>query len=358
MEINGWRIIVKKGEFSEGELCVYFEIDSKLPVAEWSAFMESKNYKVKTMKLNKFNVISQGLALPISVFGIKIPEEENVDVTDLLGVTYSVEEDNIRKENSNKKIKYNSMAARHKELFKKKPLRWLMRREWGRKILFIFFGKKKDKPRSFPSFISKTDESRIENEPWRIGDGKLYICTEKLDGTSCTYALEKKKRNKYEFYVCSRNVRQKDENQECYHDHNIYWDLAFKYDIENKLKNYLKENPELTWVCIQGEGVGSVQGNPLKLSEDDLYVFNFIDSNNGRFNSYRGRDIVAKMGMKWVPILGEVFIPNTMEEAKRLATDKSLVNPNVMREGLVYRSLDGKDSFKNVSQEYLLKHQN
>lgn len=90
--------------------------------------------------------------------------------------------------------------------------------------------------------------------------------------------LKKKKRNKYEFYVCSRNVRQKDENQECYHDHNIYWDLAFKYDIENKLKNYLKENPELTWVCIQGEGVGSVQGNPLKLSEDDLYVFNFIDS--------------------------------------------------------------------------------
>lgn len=156
--------------------------------------MESKNYKVKTMKLNKFNVISQGLALPISVFGIKIPEEENVDVTDLLGVTYSVEEDNIRKENSNKKIKYNSMAARHKELFKKKPFRWLMKREWGRKILFIFFGKKKDKPRSFPSFISKTDESRIENEPWRIGDGKPYICTEKLDGTSCTYALEKKEK--------------------------------------------------------------------------------------------------------------------------------------------------------------------
>ena len=67
---------------------------------------------------------------------------------------------------------------------------------------------------------------------------------------------------------------------------------------------------------------------------------------------------MTKMGMKWVPILGEVLIPYTMERAKQLATGKSLVNPNVMREGLVYRSLDGKDSFKNVSQEYLLKHQN
>lgn len=63
------------------------------------------------------------------------------------------------------------------------------------------------------------------------------------------------------------------------------------------------------------------------------------------------------MGMKWVPILGEVLIPDDMELVKKLATGKSIVNPKVMREGLVYRSLDGKDSFKNVSREYLLKHQ-
>ena len=45
-----------------------------------------------------------------------------------------------------------------------------------------------------------------------------------------------------------------------------------------------------------------------------------------------------------------------MEELKVLATGKSQINPNVMREGIVYRSLDGSDSFKNVSREYLLKH--
>jgi hypothetical protein len=222
--------------------------------------------------------------------------------------------------------------------------------------MFFFFGKKKDNPRGFPTFISKTDEERVENQPWRIGDGKTYLCTEKLDGTSCTYALERKGKKKFEFYVCSRNVRQQDENQQTYHDHNIYWDLAFKYDIERHLKDFLNDYPELKWVCIQGEGVGFVQGNPLKLAEDDLYVFNFKDSSVGRYSSTDGKEIIESWNMKWVPILGEVQMPDTMEELKQLATGKSQLNPNVLREGLVYRSLDGQDSFKNVSREYLLKH--
>lgn len=122
------------------------------------------------------------------------------------------------------------------------------------------------------------------------------------------------------------------------------------------MKDFLNQFPQLKWVCIQGEGVGFVQGNPLKLKEDDLYVFNFKDSESGRYNSIAGRAIIEKMGMKWVPILGEVQMPDTMEELKALATGKSKVNPDVMREGIVYRSLDGSDSFKNVSREYLIKH--
>lgn len=356
MSVLGWKVIVKIGEFHEGDICVYFEIDSKLPEKEWSAFMASKHYKVKTMKLGKFGVISQGLALPISVFDVAIPNEEGVDVTSLLGVTYAVEEDNARKGKGDPDAKYKSMAARHKNIFKKPWAKWMMRRTWGRKIMFFFFGKKKDNPRGFPTFVSKTDEERVENQPWRIGDGKTYLATEKLDGTSCTYALERKGKNKFEFYVCSRNVRQQDEKQECYHDHNIYWDLAFKYDIEQHLKDFLNEFPYLKWVCIQGEGVGSVQGNPLKLKEDDLYIFNFKESETGRWPSRAGKEQVEEWGMKWVPILGEVQMPDTMEELKELATGKSVVNPDVMREGIVYRSLDGSDSFKNVSREYLLKH--
>ena len=355
VSVLGWKVIAKIGEFHEGDPCVYFEIDSKLPEKEWSEFMRAKHFKVKTMKLGKFGVISQGLALPINTFGIEIPNEENIDVTELLGVTYSVEEDNARKK-VDPNAKYKSMASRHPNIFKQPWARWMMKREWGRKIMFFFFGKKKDKPRGFPTFVSKTDEERVENQPWRIGDGKTYLCTEKLDGTSCTYALERKGKKKFEFYVCSRNVRQQDEKQECYHDHNIYWDLAFKYDIETVLRDILTLRPDLDWVCIQGEGVGSVQGNPLKLTEDDLYVFNFKDSAVGRWGSNEAKILLEKYGIKWVPILGEVQMPDTMEELKQLATGKSVVNPNVMREGLVYRSLDGSDSFKNVSREYLLKH--
>lgn len=354
--VLGWNLICKKGEFHEGDPCVYIEIDSKVPEREEFEFLRAKGFKVKTMKLGKFNCISQGLAMPQSAFKELAGLSEGTDVTDILGIKYSVQEDNARKSNGDPNAKYKSMAARHQKIFKKKWARWMMRRSWGRKVMFFFFGKKKDNPRGFPSFVSKTDEERVENQPWRIGDGKTYLATEKLDGTSCTYALERKGRNKFEFYVCSRNVRQQDEKQECYHDHNIYWDLAFKYNIEQNLKDFLNQFPQLKWVCIQGEGVGSVQGNPLKLKEDDLYVFNFKDSESGRYNSIAGRAIIEKMGMKWVPILGEVQMPDTMEELKALATGKSKVNPDVIREGIVYRSLDGSDSFKNVSREYLLKH--
>lgn len=352
--VLGWNLICKKGEFHEGDPCVYIEIDSKVPEREEFEFLRAKGFKVKTMKLGKFNCISQGLAMPQSAFKELTGLSEGTDVTDILGIKYSVQEDNARKGNGDPNAKYKSMAARHQKIFKQKWARWMMRRSWGRKIMFFFFGKKKDNPRGFPTFVSKTDEERVENQPWRIGDGKTYLATEKLDGTSCTYALERKGHNKFEFYVCSRNVRQQDEKQECYHDHNIYWDLAFKYNIEQHLKDFLNQFSQLQWVCIQGEGVGSVQGNPLKLTEDDLYVFNFKESQTGRWSSMAGAGQVREWGMKWVPILGEVQMPDTMEELKVLATGKSKVNPDVMREGIVYRSLDGSDSFKNVSREYLL----
>lgn len=350
---NGWWVIIgKQDNLHVGDKCVYFEVDSKVNAAdERFAFLEKRDYKIKTQRMCK--VISQGLLMPLSTFPELGDLDVNTDVTDLLKVTYSVAEDNARK-NEDPDAKYKSMADRHKKLFRQRWAKWMMKRAWGRKIMFFFFGKKKDNPREFPSFVSKTDEERVENQPWRIGDGKDYLATEKLDGTSCTYALERKGKNKFEFYVCSRNVRQQDEKQECYHDHNIYWDLAFKYNIEKHLKDFLNQYPFPKWVCIQGEGVGSVQGNPLKLKEDDLYVFNFITSDIGRWASTDGKMQVEEWGIKWVPILGIVQMPDTMEELKELATGKSVINPEVMREGIVYRSLDGQDSFKNVSREYLL----
>jgi hypothetical protein len=63
------------------------------------------------------------------------------------------------------------------------------------------------------------------------------------------------------------------------------------------------------------------------------------------------------MGIKWVPILDTDFhMPTDMEEFKQMATAPSAVNPNVMREGIVLRDPTNDFSFKNVSREYLMKH--
>ena len=357
---NGWWVIIGKNDnLQVGDKCVYFEVDSKVNAEdERFAFLEKRNYKIKTQKMCK--VISQGLLMPLSVFPEISDADVNTDVTETLKVTYAVEEDNARKGKVDPDAKYKSMAARHQKIFKQKWARWLMRRSWGKKLMFMFFGKKKDRPRTFPThfpFVHKTDEERCENIPWVLGYERPLIVTEKLDGTSSTYILERKKQHKYEFYVLSRNVRQADEKQECYHDHNIYWDMAFKYDIERHLKEYLENNPDCPYVCIQGESVGSVQGNSLKLPEDDLYCFNFIDGRTGRTDSLTGKNIVEQWGMKWVPILDEHYmVPNDMEEFKQFATAKSVVNPNVLREGIVLRDPTNDFSFKNVSREYLLKH--
>ena len=358
--VLGWKVVVAKVDnFSVGDKVVYIEIDSKVPERPEFEFLRDRKFRVRTIRLR--GQYSQGLILPLSILGDK-DYDVGTDVTKELGITYYVPEDNIRKADKvPKSEKYKSMAARHQNLFKKPFFRWLMKREWGRKILFVFFGKKKDKPKAFPTkfeFVHKTDETRIEAMPWLLGYKNPLIVTEKLDGTSTTYILERVKKNKYEFWVTSRNVRQFNEDQNCYHDYNIYWAMAKKYDIEKHLKDYLEANPNLKYVCIQGESVGSVQGNPLKLSEDDLYVFNFIDSDKGRISSVDGKEIVESWGMKWVPILDTNFImPTDMEEFKVMATAKSVVNPKVLREGIVLRDPTTDLSFKNVSREFLLKHQ-
>lgn len=357
---NGWWCVTRLNELKVGDKAVYFEVDSKVPSDdERFSFLEAKHYKIKTQKMCK--VFSQGLLMPITLFPELADMEVGTDVTDILKVTYSVVEDNTRKsKNGDPDAKYKSMAQRHQKIFKKPIVRKIMKHKLGRKIMFLFFGKKKDKPLSFPThfpFVHKTDEEHCENMPWVLGYERPLIVTEKLDGTSSTYILERKGKKKFEFYVLSRNVRQKTPDQKCYHDKNIYWDMAIKNNIEQHLKEYLIANPDLKYVCIQGESVGSVQGNPLKLNEDELYVFNFIRSDVGRLSSVDGKEIIESWGMKFVPILEtEYYVPTDMEAFKEYATAKSVVNPNVLREGIVLRDPTNDFSFKNVSREYLLKH--
>lgn len=358
--ILGWVLIAKIDEFKVGDKAVFIEIDSKCPSNdERFAFLEKKHYKIKTMKLGKFKCFSQGLALPLTLFPELSDKKLGDDVTKELRITYSSEEDRKRKSNKiDPNAKYKAMAARHKEFFSKPIVRKIMRYNIGRKLLFLFFGKKKDNPKQFPSWIVKTDENRIENCPFYLESNEEWVQTEKIDGTSCTYAVDRMKRgkNKFEFVVCSRNVRQADRDQECYHDSNIYWELADKYNIEKVLSDYAIAN-NYDRVVLQGEGTGSVQGNPYKLKENRLFVFNLVVE-----GVRKGTREMAKFcddnNLEHVPIINEHYkTPDTMEEIKLQADGFSIINSKVKREGFVYRSLDGQQSFKNVSREYLLKHQ-
>lgn len=356
--VGGWNVIIRKQEFAIGETAVFFEIDSKLPEKEWSEFLRQKHFNVKTYKLNKFGVVSQGLLLPVSILPEGVSVEVNTDVTDILGVTYSVKEDNKRKANHDPNAKYKSMASRHKKLAKYKWFRWLMKREWGKKLLFVFLGKKKDKPRQFPSWIKKTDEERIENMTWVLNNKEPFVVTEKIDGTSTTFFLDKTNR-KPDFGVCSRNVRQMDEKQENYHTSdecgNVYWEMAFKYGVRDAMES-IANACHVKQLVLQGETYGtSVQGNPYKLNERKFAAFNLIFDGE-RLGSVDAKKILESYGIPFVPIIDENYIlPDDFEEFKLSADGMSTINDKCRREGFVYRKADGSLSFKNVSREFLLK---
>ena len=355
--VLGWICIAKKNEFKVGDLAVYIEIDSKCPSNdERFSFLAKKKFKIKTMKLGKFNVISQGLTLPISLFPELHDKKIGDDVTKELKITYASEDDIARKSNKiDPNAKYKSMAQRNPKFFSKPIIRKMMKYNIGRKILFLIFGQKKDNPKKFPNWIVKTDETRIENAPFYLQSTNKWVKTEKLDGTSCTFAVDRLKKDQFDFIVCSRNVRQADRDQTCYHQSNIYWELADKYNIEPILTIFAIEN-NYNRVVLQGEGVGLVQGNPYKFTENKLYVFNLI-IDGIRLGTIEMAEFCEKYGLTNVPIIDTDYtLPQTMEEMKLEADGYSQLNPKVKRKGFVYRSIDGQHSFKNVSREYLLKH--
>ena len=378
--VGGWHIIVQKDQFKIGDPAIYFEIDSRVPKdKECFSFLEKRNYKIKTLKM--CGTISQGLLMHASDFGWNIifdgtktpyiydgkkahyADDESRFLTKVLGITYADDEDNKRKaKNIDPNAKYLSMKARHKKFFSNKFVKKMYKYPWFRKLCFFFMGKKKDKPLGFPTkfpFVHKSDEERVENIPFILKDKEPWIKTQKIDGTSSTYILERIGKNKFEEYVCSRNVRQLTPSQKNYHtdiEGNVYWMMADKYKIFDFLKSYLIEN-NLDYVCLQGETAGpSLQGNPHKFKEICFFGYNFIRSDTGRMNSIEAAKICKDAGIPWVPIADEAYIlPDDMETLKLDADGPCLVGEGP-REGWVYRSLDGQRSFKNVSREYLLKH--
>ena len=373
--VGGWRVIVQKDQFKVGDPAIYFEIDSRVPSdKECFAFLEKRNYKVKTLKMCK--TISQGLLMHASDFGWTIgnvePEtpyimddehiphyvnDESRFLTQKLGVTYADEEDNSRKAPS--VDKYKKMEMRHRKLFKNPVIHWFMRYKFGRKVMFFFFGKKKDKKNGWPSWVSKTDEERVQNMPWILEDSGDWVATEKIDGTSTTFTMKRGKFGKKNFYVCSRNVCFGEEDKPCYYDTNVYWEMAKKYNIFEVLSKMLEKYPHEEWITIQGETYGEgVQRRDYSLTGHDFAAFNLIFSSKGRVGTLEMSKILAEYDVPCVPVLETCMKINQFENVDAILAyaDGNSVKDDKPREGIVFRSTDGTKSFKAVSNSFLLKY--
>lgn len=356
----GWWVIVKKNEFKVGDLCVYFEVDSKVPETEPFMFLENKHFKVKTLKMCK--VLSQGLIIHPSEFKFGRELIEGEFLTKELGITYAEAADNERK--SSGVDKYKKMTQRRPNIFKKKWARWMMKREWGRRLMFFLFGKKKDKKSGWPSWVQKTDEERVQNCSW-LFDGRdtgTWIMTEKIDGTSTTFTLRGK-----DFRVCSRNVVFDKPDKKCFYETNVYTEMAIKYNMEETMRKWMQDMKEagrpLEFLTIQGETYGAgIQKRDYGMKDRDLAVFNVIygykDGRIERLNSYLMAGECELRGLKSVPILGDIKLPATCEEVLALADSEKSKIDDGMREGIVFRSEDGVNSFKAVSNNFLLKYHN
>ena len=379
--VGGWRVIVQKGQFKVGDPAIYFEIDSRVPAdKECFAFLEKRHYKVKTLKMCK--TLSQGLLMHASDFGWEIHERGNLDtgdsivyifddegiehyandesrfLTKKLGVTYADDEDNARK--AAPVDKYKKMAQRHPSIFKKSWARWLMKRAWGRKLMFFFFGKKKDKKNGWPAWVQKTDEERVQNMPWIINSTDKWIATEKIDGTSTTFTMKRGKFGRKSFYVCSRNVCFGEENKPCYYDTNVYWEMAKKYDIYKVLSDMLDAHPHDEWITLQGETYGAgVQKREYSLDGHDFAAFNLIFSSRGRVGTAEMITILSEYNVPCVPVVEKNidFTDKfaTVEDMLLWAEGNSQID-GLSREGIVFRTLDGQKSFKAVSNSFLLKY--
>jgi len=303
-QVLGWQLVVKKGEFEIGDLCVYCEIDCIMPNKPEYAFLEPRKMRIRTVKLR--GQVSQGICFPLSVLPKEVPITEGLDVTEILGV-----------------------------------------KKYEPPIPASLAGTMKGR---FPSYIPKTDEPRVQimQEFLDKHQGEKCYVTEKIDGSSVTYFM-----NNGEFGVCSRNLELLED------DENSLWKIARELDIENKLarldKNY----------ALQGEIVGEgIQKNTLKLRGQTVFFYNVFDIKAYKYLDFKEFvSLIESLGLKTVPIIDEEYIlENDINKIVEMSIGKSLINPQGWREGIVIRSLKEqfingeRFSFKAVNPKFLLKY--
>jgi RNA ligase (TIGR02306 family) len=311
--VDGWWVVDQVGKYVVGDLVVYAEPDSWIPV-ELAPFLckgkEPREYngvkgeKLRTIRLKK--QLSQGLLLPLEPTCANIESMlfEGLDVSFPLNIQ-----------------KYEAPIAAQ--------LAGLVRG-------------------NFPSRIPKTDQERIQNLPKELEFWKekkfTWEETEKLDGSSMTvYLLDD------EFGVCSRNLDLKrDEN-------NSLWKVAIRYDLEKVLRD---GNEGL---ALQGEIVGNgIQGNPYMFKDQEFYIFDIYNVLTGKyFTPTERKAFITKYNLKHVPVFNSARLieTETIADLLALAEGKSVMG-NINgpeREGLVFKCNECEASFKVISNRFLLK---
>jgi RNA ligase (TIGR02306 family) len=316
--VGGWNVVVKKGEFTVGDLTIFCEIDGWIP-HELAPFLSKgqapreyngvQGERLRTVKLR--GQVSQGLLIAgtICPSGLMVHRadstahifQEGDDVSEWLGI-----------------VKYEP------------PLPAQLAGE-ARGL--------------FPSFIPKTDQERIQNLTNEFADWTdlTWEVTEKLDGSSMTVYV-----NGDDFGVCSRNLNLRDTAD------NTMWQVAHREGILTAIQDSGLN------IAVQGEIIGTgIQGNPYKIAGQSFYVFDIFDiDKQSYFTPQQRQDFCQRFELLHVPVLDtDATLPGSVADVLLGAEAKSELNGTTEREGLVYKCNQQPLSFKAISNRFLLKSQ-
>lgn len=308
--VLGWQLVVKKHEFQPGDLCIYCEIDCLMPDRPEFEFLKARGMRIKTARLR--GEISQGIAFPLSILPEDFVIAEDADCTEVLGIT---------KYEPPMPACLNGVA---------KGL--------------------------FPSFIPKTDETRIQvlQDILDKYKGEAFYVTEKLDGSSTTYFI-----NEGEFGVCSRNLQLEEDAE------NSMWKVARELDVEGKLRS-LNGN-----FALQGELIGEgIQSNKMKLKGQHIRFFNAFDISKSAYLDFDAfTTLMQSLGLPTVPVLQTDYaLENDIDTLVKKATIKSTLCADAWAEGIVMRPMQeriekynqnfvhSRVTFKAINPEFLLKY--
>ncbi|KAH6898641.1 RNA ligase, DRB0094 family [Thelonectria olida] len=350
--VDGWTCVVPVGQFEKGGLAVFFEIDSLLPAKDerFAAFAKTndgEDIRLKTVRIRK--VTSQGLLMPLATF----PEIKAVVDKLALELQPAEVEARLRAVSFEKELGVRKFVA---------PEQASQKGVAGGRPAYMA---------DFPVFIPRTDQERIQNMPGAFDEwpDSVFQETTKMDGSSMTAYFLRRDSPYFDmlpplpltaknaefpngrFGVCSRN---RDIGE--VPNSGLFWPTALANNLPSTLSR-LDRN-----IALQGELCGSsIQANfeGFAPGAHDFFLFTIWDVDKQRPLPPREvHEIWApKLGVKHVPVVGYhalKYVASSVGELVKRADGKGINGKK--REGIVLKHVDGKVSFKAISNSYLLKH--